>query len=104
MKFLVVTKQASPAPPEVALGLFEALSGWAKEHTASGKMEQIWSFAGSNGGGGLLNVDSLEELDQIMNAFPMGPFSTIETFPLVELEASLEGVRGAIRAMMPPGS
>jgi muconolactone delta-isomerase len=73
------------------------------KHTGSGKMEHVWSFAGLAGGGGVLNVNTLEELDTIMNGFPLGPFSTIEVFPLVELEPSLESVRNAIRAMMPPG-
>ena len=104
MRFLVVTKQSSPPPPEMVLGLFEALSGWAKEQQAKGKMEQVWSFAGLQGGGGILNVNSLEELDAVMAGFPFGPFSHIETYPLVDLEPSLEAVRQAIRAMMPPNA
>jgi muconolactone delta-isomerase len=104
MRFLVVTKATSPIPPDMALPLFEALSGWAKENTAAGKIEQTWSFAGTPGGGGIINVPTLEELDALMTTFPLQPFSMIEVYPLVEIEASLERVRGAIRAMMPPAS
>jgi muconolactone delta-isomerase len=86
----------------MALPLFEGLSGWANEQSAKGKMEQIWSFAGLQGGGGILNVESLEELDAIMITFPLGPFSKTEIYPLVDLEPSLERVREAIKAMMPP--
>lgn len=101
MRFLVVTKSNSPIPPEMALPIFEATSVWAQQHTASGKMEQIWSFAGLPGGGGILNVDSPEELDEIMTAFPLSPFSTTEIYSLVDVEPSLQRVRNAIQAMMP---
>jgi len=103
VRFLVLTKQSSPPPPEIALSLFEGLSEWAKAHQASGKLEQVWSFAGLPAGGGILNVATLEELDSIMNGFPLSPFSTTEVLPLVELEPSLESVRQSIRAMLPPG-
>jgi muconolactone delta-isomerase len=98
-----VSKSGSPVPPEMALPLFEATSAWVQQHTAAGKMEQSWSFAGQQGGGGILNVASLEELDEIMTAFPLAPFSTTEIFGLVDLEPSLQRVRSAIQAMMPPG-
>jgi muconolactone delta-isomerase len=102
MKFLVITKANSPIPPEMALGLFEALSAWATEHVSSGKIEQTWSFAALQGGGGIFNVESLEELDAIMTKFPLAPFSSTELYPLVELQPSLQRVREAIQAMMPP--
>jgi muconolactone delta-isomerase len=86
----------------MALPLFEALSGWAKENTASGKLEQVWSFAGIAGGGGIVNVPTLEELDAVLTRFPLQPFSSVEVLPLVDLEPSLERVRESIRAMMPP--
>ena len=103
MRFLIVTKSNSPIPPEMALPLFEATSAWAQQHTASGKMEQTWSFAGLAGGGGILNVASPEELDEIMISFPLSPFSTTEVYSLVDLEPSLQRVRNAIQAMMPSG-
>jgi muconolactone delta-isomerase len=94
--------QNTPVPPDMALGLFDALSAWAKAHQEQGKLEQIWSFAGMPGGGGVANVGSLEEFDALMNGFPLSPFSTIQAYPLVDLEPSLESVRQSIRAMMPP--
>jgi muconolactone delta-isomerase len=103
MRFLVVTKQSTPPPPEMALALFDAVSAWAKANQDQGKLEQAWSFAGLPAGGGIANVASLEELDAMMSGFPLAPFSTTEIYPLVDLEPSLEGVRRAIRAMMPPG-
>ena len=44
MKFLVVTKAKMSPPPEMALGLLNAVDAWAKKYKANGKLEQIWGF------------------------------------------------------------
>ena len=48
---------------------------------AQGKAKALWAFAGTNGGG-VLEVESHEELDAIMARFPFAPFSTIEIIAL----------------------
>jgi len=100
MRYLVVTKQTTPMPPEMVLGLFGAMKAWSARHIASGKLEQVWSFAGLNGGGGIFNVGSLEELDQIMAEFPLGPFSDRKIYGLVDLDKSLDTASKAFEAMM----
>ncbi len=97
MRFLVVTKSKVPVPPEALGGLVDAMTSWTARY--QGKMEQVWSFAGIPGGGGILNVASLDELDAIMAQFPFGPFSDIEIYPLVDLDASLQRVKQAAQAM-----
>jgi muconolactone delta-isomerase len=104
MKFLVVTKQNAAFPPEAASMLINAMRQWSGVHLQSGKMEQIWSFAGLGGGGGVLNVDSHEELDQIMAGFPFAQFSQIEVYPLADLNASMDNFEKVIQQMMPPQS
>ncbi len=104
MRFLVVTKANQPPPPEMAMGLVDAMSEWARKHTTSGKIEQIWGFAGIQSGGGITNVNSLEELDAIMAEFPFGPFSDIEIYGLVDLGTALKNAKQAMQAMAPPGS
>jgi muconolactone delta-isomerase len=99
MRFLVVTKPKYPFPPEMVAGLFDAMAAWVEQNKASGKMEMVWGFAGTGGGGGILNVESLEELDAIMAGFPAGPFSEIEIQPLVEVEGSMARARAAFQAM-----
>ncbi len=103
MRFLVVSKAKQPPPPEMAMGLTEAMEGWVSRHTASGKMEQVWGIAGVRAGGGILKVDSLEEVDAIMAEFPLGPFSDVEIYGLVDLETTLKNTKQAIQAMAPPG-
>ena len=100
MRYLVVTKQATPMPPEMVPGLMAAMRAFSARYTASGKIEQSWSFAGLSGGGAILNVASLEELDEIMAEFPLGPFSHIEIYGLVHLDKSLDAAAKAFEAMM----
>ncbi len=99
MKFLVTTTSKHPFPPKAVSGLIDAMTTWAGKYTESGKLEAVWSFAGLTGGGGIANVDSLEEMDTIMAEFPFGPFSEIEILPLVELNESLQRVKQAAMAM-----
>lgn len=99
MRFLVMSNPKHPLPPEMVPALSDAMIAWVREHTASGKMETTWSFAGEPGGGGILNVDSPEELDAIMLGFPFGPFSDVEVRALTDLEDSVIRAKAAFRAM-----
>jgi muconolactone delta-isomerase len=80
--------------------LFAAMKAFSARHTAAGKIEQSWSFAGLAGGGAILNVASPEELDEIMAEFPLGPFSHIEIYGLVHLDKSLDAAAKAFEALM----
>ena len=98
MRFLVTTKPKHPIPPEVALALYDAMEPWAERHSVS--MEQSWGFAGIAGGGGIANVDSLEELDAVMTEFPFAAFSDVEIIPMVALEESLQRGQQTLQAML----
>lgn len=101
MKFLITGKTSTPVPPEMAFGLFDAFSGWARKYTANKKAEQIWGFAGLPAGGGVFNVESFDELDAIMSEWPLAPWSTIEIHPLVDVQTSIQHAKQAGAAMMP---
>ncbi len=94
MRFLIVTRSENPVPPDMALPLVEAMGPWLERHAS--RIEQTWGFAGTQGGGGIAKVDSLEELDEMMADFPFAPFSRIEIYPLVDLAGSLERAKQAI--------
>ena len=97
MKFLVISKTKHLVPPEVQFGLMDAINPWLAKFSAN--IEQVWGFAGIQGGGGILNVNSLDELDAIMSSFPMLATSDVEVIPLVDLKASLERAKQAMAAM-----
>lgn len=100
MQFLIMTKQATPPPPEMMLPLVGAMEAWVGAQRASGKLRMIWSLAGAPGGGGIVEVASPEELDEIMAGFPFGPFSSIDVYALSDLDRSLATLRTAFTQMM----
>jgi muconolactone delta-isomerase len=100
MQFLVITKQAGPPPPEMVIPLIDAMTAWLAEQRASGKAKASWAFAGTNGGGGLIEVESHEELDAIMARFPFGPVSSIEILALSDIDQSLANAKAFIQEMM----
>lgn len=100
MQFLVITKQASAPPPEMVIPLIDAMTGWLAQHRASGKMKATWAFAGTNGGGGVIEVESHEELDAIMARFPFAPFSSIEILALSDIDQSLASAKAFVQEMM----
>jgi muconolactone D-isomerase len=100
MQFLIITKQTNPPPPEMVIPLVEAMKAWMAANRASGKSKAIWSFAGTPGGGGIFDVDSHDELDELMIGFPFGPFSSIEVFPLADIDQTLEVLKANFEKMM----
>lgn len=100
MQFLIITKQSIPPPPEMLIPLNEAMVAWLAEHRASGKLVHAWSFSGMVGGGGIVDVASHEELDEVMVGFPYGATSTIEVYPLGDLDKNLASARGVFERMM----
>jgi muconolactone delta-isomerase len=75
------------------------MTAWLAENSASGAIEQAWGFAGLGGGGGIVNVDSLEELDALMTSFPYGQVSEVEVYGLTDLGARMERFRAFFEAM-----
>jgi muconolactone delta-isomerase len=101
MRYLVIAEPKTAIPPEMVLGLYDALKAWKARYIAAGKLEQIWSFAGLGGAGaGIANVDSLEELDQISAEFPFQPFSRVTVYGLADFDKSIESATKAFGAML----
>ena len=104
MRFLVSTTRTQLIPPEMTLGLIDAMKAWLKRYTEAGKIERSWALAGRPGdGGGIVNVESHEELDRIMNEFPFQFSSSIQVQPLADLTASLDAAVQVIQAMAQGG-
>lgn len=102
MRVLIVSKAQFPIPPEAVPMLIDGMTAWMNKYTKEKKMEQVFGFAGLNGGGGILNVNSAEELDAIMTEFPFGPWSQNEVYILSDVNASLANFKRVMAQMAPP--
>jgi hypothetical protein len=99
MKFLVISKPKHLVPPEMGPALIDAMTAWIDQNIRNGKVESTLGFAGMGGGGGVLSVDSTEELNAIMAGFSFGPFSEVGIIPLVDLHKALQHTKQALLAM-----
>ena len=100
MRFLITANQKYMVPPEVQIGLLDGSVSWAKKYTANKKIEQSWSFVGLPGGCGILNVSSLEELNQIVAEFPLGAITQTEIRPIMDFEEGINQAKKAIMSMV----
>jgi muconolactone delta-isomerase len=97
MRFLIVSKPKFMVPPELGLSLIDAFTAFIDKNKAAGKLEAAWSFTNTQGGGGIINVDSLEELDSLLAEYPYGPFNENEIYPLVDLKESMQRVKQVVQ-------
>ena len=89
MKFLVMTTIKSQPPPDMLPALHQASQQWAAEARKSGKLDALYSISGQSGGMAIVNVDSLEELDDRIQAYPLTPYSETQTIPLGDIDHAL---------------
>ena len=89
MKFLVMPIQKQTLPPEMGLALIEATIQWKDQVKRSGKFDAIYSIAGQPGGLGIVNVDSLEELNDRIAEYPMTPFCDVQVLPLSDVDQAM---------------
>ena len=100
MKFLVVTKSREAMPPEMALPALQMMKKWVAVNRASGKLVDTWAFAGTLGGGGILDVETADELDAIMGKFPFAGTSSVEVYPLTNMDDALDRGEANITEIM----
>lgn len=82
MKFLVMTKQSTPPPPEMVVPIVQQMGVWVNKYTDNGIIKETWAFAGMNAGGGIVEVASLDELDKILSEFPLWTLLDGRNLPL----------------------
>jgi hypothetical protein len=68
----------------------------------AGKITETWGFAGGQGGGEIIEVDSLEEMDVVVGSFPFIAFSEMQVLPLVDVFESIGRAKELFRQMGPP--
>jgi muconolactone delta-isomerase len=100
MKYLILQKPFQvPSPPEAMKATAQALEASMRifdDLKAKGKCDLVYSFAGISGGVAIVDLDSPEELDQLVMQTPISAFGQIEVYPLVDLKNSLEALKKVI--------
>jgi muconolactone delta-isomerase len=105
MKFLViVTPRPVPLPPNVIADLLTAQKDWLKQRIADGTVETLYGFVGG-GGIGSANVDSHEQMNELLVSSPAFPITDFEVKPIGDFETTLDAGVAALRqaASMMPG-
>jgi hypothetical protein len=99
MRTLVIA-EAGPVspPPEATLMILEAFKAWRDKWRS--KMEMFEFFAGRGGGWGVLNTADEVELSQMMNEFPLAPFSVVQVHPTVNGDEALARATETVKEMM----
>jgi muconolactone delta-isomerase len=106
MRFLVIVEGVPGVPllpPEQSLALTKAQWEWAKGTKDSGKADVVYALAdhdgGLTGGFGIANVQSLEELAELLASMPMAGLGTSKVYPLVDLNSALKIVDAKLEAL-----
>jgi muconolactone delta-isomerase len=101
MKFLVIIEGVPPTvlPPEQMLPLTKEMWAWSRRLVEAGKADVHYALAdhagGLNGGFGIMNVKSLEELAENLGTFPGVGLVTMKVYPLVAVEVAEKLIEGA---------
>jgi len=91
VRFLVIdrggTLELSPSEGEA---LFMAARDWVKQMMDKGKIELGYAMAGEMASAMIYNVDSHEELDDLLQEYPLSNYSVFEIYPLSDALHSFE--------------
>ena len=85
MKYLVFgTRNQVPVEPKMAANVFQAGKQWVGAELASGRMDLMYLYAHANGGMGIVNGESHEEVYGRILESPYFVFMDWEVIPLVD--------------------
>ena len=106
MKFLIMAEGVPGVPmlpPEQALALSKETWAWARRMKESGRSEVQYALADHAGGltGGFCvhNVESAEQLAEVLATCPMAGLATFKIHPLVAPEVAEKLVEGALASL-----
>jgi muconolactone delta-isomerase len=106
MKFLVIVEGIPGVPmlpPEQALALTKEQWEWSKRTRNAGKADVVYALAdhygGLKGGFGIANVESLDDLAELLASMPMAGLGTVKVYPLVNPDVTLKLVEASLQAL-----
>lgn len=91
MRFLVIDRGGSiELSPTEGESLFMQARDWVKDMMAKGKIEVAYALSGEMSSAMIYNVESNEELDDMLQDYPLSNFSVFEVYPLSDALRSFE--------------
>lgn len=93
MKFLVISKPKSvlDVPPRVLEAWLRSSKEWFREMMTDGKIERTYALAGELAGSmNIFEVQTNEELDDLIQDIPMSSMVEFEIYPLSDTIRALE--------------
>lgn len=91
MKFLVIDRGGTiDVTAVVAEDPFTMARDWVREMMDKGKIETAYALAGEMASVMIFNADSHEELDDMLQDYPLSNYSVFEIYPLSDALHSYE--------------
>jgi len=88
--FASLKDTVSMIPAATSRQLMEATVGYLKQLKQSGKILEAYALAGSARTLTISELDSPEEIAQMIAGVPLGPFLNWETYPLADFEEMMK--------------
>jgi len=88
--FASLKDTVSMIPAATSRQLMEATVGYLKQMKQSGKILEAYALAGSERTMTISELDSPEEIAQMIAGVPLGPFLNWETYPLADFEEMMK--------------
>lgn len=86
MRFAIIYRPNSPAPPDVIPDLLKGMGEWMQ--TYANRVDGVSFFVGG-GGFGTIETDDAAELTRMISEHPFTPYAEVEVKPLVDPAAAL---------------
>ncbi len=102
MRFLVIMTPVEGAvtnlEPQKILKIVTSHVEYLEDLQMQGKVAESGSFAGLRGGFGILDVESLNELNDIVNLDPAMPYMETKIYPLISGDERIKQLKKRMRA------
>ena len=96
MRFLVIDRGGTiELPPPRGQDLFMEARDWVKEGIDKGKIKLAYAMSGQMSSVMVYNVDSNEELDDMLQDYPLSNYAIFEVYPLSDALHSYETAANA---------
>lgn len=88
MRVLLLAKSKFFLPPDYLPMAAQGFTEWREKYRH--KMDEFFFFAGRQAGGCIFNVSDEAELNEIVNEWPLAPFTETDIIPLVDGDVALK--------------